>query len=198
MPNLITQCQHCDNRTTFSLQRKDDTNKKLSTHSAMFFNSNGNPIKKRRVLQTYSKYDYFHYVYCDNCTKRRKDLYYSGIHNQIRQFNFPKKAFSYEDFEMYDAYHEYQYRNDRIEMARKFGCQYISEATARIYEKTKSVYHTGKALKLSSYSIRSELNMMGIKRNGPGGWNKGTDMGGRFNPDTKERYLKLINERLAK
>ena len=197
MPNLIKPCPNCNNRATFSQQRKEnEENKKLGTHSALFFNIYGHPVKRHRVLQKYSRYDYFHYVYCTKCTKRRKDLYYSDIYKEIRQFNLPKRPFLLVHFEMYDLYRLYQYRDDRLEMAKKFGYTYISETTAKIYGKLKSVYHTGRLLKLSPYSIRVELEMMGIKRNKLGGWNRGTGKSGR-SPDAKEWYQKLIDERLA-
>ena len=97
---------------------------------------------------------------------------------------------------MYDLYHTYKYRDDRLEIAKSFGYQYISEATVKMYKKLKSIYHTGRVLKVTDSSIRSELKMMGIKRNGHGGWwNKGTNMGGK-GIRTKKQYLKLINERL--
>ena len=193
LSNLISPCPNCSERTTFSQQRKDDSNKKLSTHSAEFFDVYGQPVERRRVSQKYSKYDYANYAYCTNCTKRRKNLYYSDINKQVKQFNFPKRAFLLEHFEMYDVYHRYQYQNDRMEIAKSLGYQYISEATAKLYKETGSIYHAGRILKITPHSVRVELNMMGIKRNRAGGqWCKG--ISGRWkNIDTKEQYLKLTN-----
>ena len=194
MSNLISPCPNCNERATFSQQHKDGSNKKLNTHSAEFFDTNGQSIERRRVLLKYSKYDYPNYVYCTNCTKKRKDLYYSNINKQVKQFNFPKQAFLLEHFEMYDVYHRYQYRNDRMEIAKSLGYQYISEATAKLYKETRSIYHTGRILKITPCSVRVELNMMGIKRNRIGGrWVKG--ISGRWeNIDTKEQYLKRTNK----
>lgn len=194
MPNQIPPCPHCNNRSTFSQQHRNSEDKtRQSTHSAIFFDPNGQPVERQRV--SCLRRNYPHYTYCAYCMKRRKNIYYSKINNQIQKFNFPKHPFLFEHYEMYDIYHAYQYRDDRIEIANSFGYQYISEATAKIYIKLRSVYHTGQILKITASSVRIELNMLGIKRNGPGGWNKGTNMGGR-NIGTKERYLKLINERL--
>lgn len=194
MPTLLPSCPRCNNKTTFSCQRKEGDNKGTNPHSAMFFDINGEPVERRKVSCLKSNYP--HYTYCAYCTKRRKSIYYSKINNQIQKFDFPKHPFLLEHFEMYDLYHTYQYKEDRLEIAKSFGYQYISEATAKIYGKLKSINHTARILKLTAYSIRLELNMMCIKRNGPGGWNKGTSMGGK-GIGTKEQYLKLINERLT-
>ena len=194
MPNLLPPCPNCNNRATFSCQQKEGNSKGTNPHSAMLFNINGEPVERRRV--SCLKHKYPHYTYCAYCTKRRKNVYYSKINNQIQKFDFPKKPFLLAHYEMYDLYHTYKYRDDRLEIAKSFGYQYISEATVKMYKKLKSIYHTGRVLKVTDSSIRSELKMMGIKRNGHGGWwNKGTNMGGK-GIRTKKQYLKLINERL--
>jgi len=162
----------------------------------MFFNIYGNPAKRHRVFLKYSKGYFYHHVYCARCTRRRKDLYVSDIYKQVRRFDLPQKPFLLEHFEMYDLYRLYQYRTDRIEMAESLGYQYISEATAKIYKKLGSVYHTGRILKLSPYIIRMELEMMGIKRNRVGGWNRGTGKSGR-SVGIRGWYKKLMDERLA-
>jgi len=198
MPNLIPPCPNCNNRATFSCQHKEArAGKTLNIHSALFFNIYGHPVTRHRViLVSHSKYNYYRYAYCTRCKKRRRDLYYSEIRNQIQIFNLPRKPFLLEHFEIYDIYRAYSYREDRLEMARSLGYQYISEATAKIYGKLKSVYHTGCILKLSPYAIRMELEMMGIKRNDLGGWNRGTGKSGR-SVDIREWYKKLMDERLA-
>ena len=61
------------------------------------------------------------------------------------------------DFKTYDKTHQYYYRDDRLKMAKKYGYEFISEATVELYKKHQSSQKVGKMLEVSGNSILLEL-----------------------------------------
>lgn len=57
-------------------------------------------------------------------------------------------------------------------MAKSLGFDYISECTAKLYQKHQSTNIVAKILKLSPAGVSLELDRLGIKKRGPGGKHK--------------------------
>ena len=82
------------------------------------------------------------------------------------------------NFSKIDKEHKYNYRKDRLKLARKLGYTYISECTARLYEKHQSTRKIADILGLSQGGIQLELKKIGVKLRPRGGNNyKGKRIG---------------------
>ena len=78
-------------------------------------------------------------------------------------------------FKKYDKIRKYAYYNDRLELAKKLGYEFISEATVKLYKKHKSIRHVGRILNISGVSVGQEIKSIqkkyGIVKIGPRGGN---------------------------
>lgn len=61
------------------------------------------------------------------------------------------------NWELLDKNYKYYYRSDRLEIAKKFGFNFISQATIMLYRKYQSTEKVAKLLYVTDTTIRSEL-----------------------------------------
>ena len=73
------------------------------------------------------------------------------------------------NWEQLDKQNNYKYFNDRLEIAKNLGYNFISEATVKLYRKHKSTTKVANLLKLSTAGVLSEIKKCGepkMKRGG--------------------------------
>jgi hypothetical protein len=73
------------------------------------------------------------------------------------------------NWKQFDKDHKYSYREDRLEIARKLGYNFISEATVKLYRKYKSTKKVSTLLKISTAGVLTELKFLGEPRMSQGG-----------------------------
>ena len=95
------------------------------------------------------------------------------------------------DYQSIDEKINYKYREDRKEIAQKFGYKYISEATVEMYRKYRSTRKVSAILKVTSSAVLDELKRIGEPLQGRGGYHKGDRRSGgkRLAHVGKKTYL---------
>ena len=89
------------------------------------------------------------------------------------------------NYSQIDKEYKYSYRKDRLKQARELGYTYISECTAKLYEKHQSTTKVAQILGLSVCGVQMELKRIGVTLRSQGGDNyKGKKRIGRhhWNP----------------
>jgi hypothetical protein len=89
------------------------------------------------------------------------------------------------NFKKIDQARKYNYREDRLKRAKELGYTYISECSAKLYEKHKSTRIVAELLGLSYGGVQRELREIGVELRPRGGNNyKGKKRIGRhpWNP----------------
>ena len=77
------------------------------------------------------------------------------------------------DYKEIDRTSQYQYRQERLELANKYGYDTIAESIVRIYRMTGSSSKTGALLGgISSQGILRFLKKIGEPTNGAGGYHR--------------------------
>jgi hypothetical protein len=89
------------------------------------------------------------------------------------------------NYKKIDMQYKYSYREDRLNRARELGYTYISECTAKLYQKHQSTSKVAEILGLSTCGVATELKRIGVTLRPQGGNNyKGKKRIGRhsWNP----------------
>jgi hypothetical protein len=73
------------------------------------------------------------------------------------------------DWQKIDNDYKYSYREDRLKVANNMGYNYISECTAKLYEKHQSTNKVSQLIGISAAGVTQELRKIGIKLRSRGG-----------------------------
>ena len=84
------------------------------------------------------------------------------------------------DYAAIDAEFKFNWRDERLDLSRRYGFRHISESIVKTYRSTKSGRKTGALLGgLSSGAVIMFLRKIGEPVNGPGGFRPGDKRHGR-------------------
>jgi len=96
------------------------------------------------------------------------------------------------DWKALDKKINYNFRADRLSVAKELGFQYISECTVKLYFREMSTQKVGDILSCSGEGIMSELERCGVPRQKHGGWRPGDHRA------TGRKHRNLLSNRIKR